>query len=175
MTMQSVMINNLLFCKNKSTLDGQLPIRSLARLQDWLTSLAGSAAQEVSDYGSLSYQLKGNVDGAGQSILTLIIDVEANGVCQRCLGELAVVRNLEFTYIISLLTESEILLLDDEQFDEVDLIAADKEMDVLSVIEDEVIAAISFSPTHEIDCAPAATEAGEKISPFAALKGFVKG
>lgn len=174
MAMQPVIINNVLFCKNKSTLNGQLAISSLQRIKDWLIVLAGNAFQDANDYGGLRYQLDGDVDGAGQSILSLTIDVDAVGVCQRCLGAMAVPRALIFTYVITHLTEAEILLLDDEQFDDVDLLPADKEMDVLALIEDEVIAAIPFSPTHETACAPTSVEAGEKVSPFAALKGFVK-
>jgi uncharacterized protein len=170
MSLQPITINNVSFAKNKSLIEGDLPVADLPRLREWL-----GATEDVDvDLGTVKYQLKGDVDGAKQSVLALNLDAEVIATCQRCMGSLSIPLTMTFNYLITHLDEAQILTSEDvEEGDDVDLMTEDREMNLTELIEEEVIAAMPYSATHAHDCASLKKEAGEKPNPFSALKGLV--
>lgn len=89
--------------------------------------------------------------------------------CQRCLKpmaiELAPVSAFEWVS-----TETELEAGDNE--DEWDSVLAPDLFDLLPLLEDELLLAVPYAALHPA-CIPAgATEAGEKLSPFAALSAL---
>ena len=60
----------------------------------------------------------------------------------------------------------------------IDRVVAGREMPVRDLVEDELILAVPYAPRHE-DCEPAARPRAqgqdEKISPFAGLRGLMRG
>lgn len=89
--------------------------------------------------------------------------------CQRCLKPLPVTLApvCAFEWVTA---EAELNLRDED--DEWDAVLAGEQFDLLPLLEDELLLALPFAPAHT-GCKPgAAFEAGEKISPFAALAGL---
>ena len=56
-----------------------------------------------------------------------------------------------------------------------DRVVAGKEMPVRDLIEDELILALPYAPRHESCTAGASQDAAEKTSPFAGLRGLMRG
>ncbi len=89
--------------------------------------------------------------------------------CQRCLKPLpvALAPVCAFEWVA---VEAEINLRDED--DEWDAVLAGEQFDLLPLLEDELLLALPFAPAHAV-CKPGvAFEAGEKVSPFAALAGL---
>ena len=56
-----------------------------------------------------------------------------------------------------------------------DRVVAGKEMPVRDLVEDELILALPYAPRHEGCKARASQDAAEKSSPFAGLRGLMRG
>ena len=63
---------------------------------------------------------------------------------------------------------------DVDNSDDYDLQQANKAMDLTALIEDEIIMAMPIAPMHEGACSEATMQSGEKLNPFAVLKGLIK-
>jgi uncharacterized protein len=126
---------------------------------------------EVGDFGSLELKASPVRSPRGKRGMLL----EASGVvqltCQRCLKamefKVAVQAKFEFAYRPE---EVDGLSGDDEW----DALESSERLDLLGVAEDEVLLGLPYAPRHA-QCDPAGPrEAGEKVSPFAALAGLKK-
>lgn len=160
-----LVIDVLDFARNAGLRRGKIVVSSLRRLQDYL----------VGNSGELGYSVIGALDANGRPVLHIDIQGAVSLQCQRCLEELE----------HALDVHTELLLAQNEQefqsFDEdesVDCILAQPDMDVLSLIEDEIILSLPSSPRHEqSECKSGGRSDGKVIreaSPFAALAALKK-
>jgi uncharacterized protein len=153
-------IDSVDFARNGKEMRGEIAVSALSRLCDMLAK---------SD-GSLTYIVRGYREGDSD-----MLKVSLQGTCilrcQRCLGELA--------YPVNMVSRLRLLPADrlDEaaEDDDADAIEAEPRLDVLALIEDELLLALPFAPRHpEGECAPAASDLKQKVSPFAVLAGLKK-
>ena len=136
---------------------GEVQVSELGRLADSLHDRSGN----------LHYTLAGYVDARHRPRLRLNVTGTISLRCQRCLGNLP--------YEVA--QESSLLLLDNAagaesaEVDDLDAVAADVEMDVWALVEDEVLLALPIAPRHPEGKCELAAGAGvaRKASPFAVL------
>ena len=88
--------------------------------------------------------------------------------CQRCMTPVTVrlAPRVRFELVE---TES---ALDNDDDDQWDAVLHSERFDMLHLLEDELLLALTFAPMHAVCKPPANSEAGEKVMPFAALAGF---
>lgn len=161
--MDHLKINNEEFAQKQLSSTGELPVNSLTRLHDLIR------LDSQTQGSHLRYTLSGHM--AHQQLPRLHLSIQANlpMICQRCLEEMDVALALNFDYLIAHEQPDEI---DDN--DEVDWLTPETHMDVQALIEDELLIAIPFAPVHASACKPLVLESGERINPFAVLKGKIK-
>lgn len=156
-------VDGLEFAVQGRVVEAAVPLASLPRLAE---VAAGKA-------GSLDCRLEGERDEDGNHWLRLAIHGSLNLVCQRCLAAMA----------FPLRLESRLLLVPpgrpwpEEELaeDGFDAVAAEKEMALLPLIEEEVLLALPIAPRHESCETPVPLAEEHEPSPFAALAGFKKG
>lgn len=156
-------IDGLSFAREGAAAAGVVPVAALPRLLDGL----------VSSDGHLSCRIVGNRDAEGKSWLTLVISGTLDLLCQRCLKVLVLPVDIQSRLLLVPQGQS----WPDEELteDAFDAIAADKEMALLSLIEDEVLLALPIVPRHDTcESASPAIEMQDP-SPFAVLAQLKKG
>lgn len=173
MSNKNLVINNFDFAKKEQTLSGALRLSEVPRLGEWFDAL-GALPQKYHDDEVLRYTLSGSSDHSGKQFLNLDINFSMDLVCQRCLQPMQKTLALNYDYLITAMTEEELLGAEEDPEEEMDVVTQDKAMDVRAMIVDEVIAAIPYAPMHEELCKALKVEAGEKANPFAVLKGLKK-
>ena len=155
-----VVIDSLAFGHEGSSLQGELPLAALTRLDDLLTDSAGS----------LAYRIEGRVGYAKRSQLLLQVDGVLRLCCQRCLETLeyplALRSLLEFVDSDGDLTQEE--LEDDSR----DFLPAQKELDVAALIEDEILLALPTVPRHADCVLPGSGQGSAQEWPFSVLAGL---
>jgi uncharacterized protein len=151
-------INNLDFAKNKQHISDRLMLKDLPRLKQ--------ALPIIGEKQDLSFSLIGLGNQYTLPSLNLSVNCALPLTCQRCLGSMILPLSLSFDYVVSG-DEPEGY----EEFDALEWLETDSAMDVIELVEDELLLAIPFAPTHNQDCTPAKLESGDKVSPFAVLKG----
>jgi uncharacterized protein len=159
MPQQGYVIDSLSFAREGRQLDGAIEIRSLSRLADALADTSGN----------LQFVVSGDGGADGDFYLVLTVGGVLALCCQRCLEP----------YQFPLSVERRFLLVgpgrewpDDELAnDNFDAIAADREMDVAALVEQEVVLALPLAPRHDICAAPRAADGRDNMnsSAFAAL------
>lgn len=156
-------IDGLAFARDGADLAGAVAVADLPRL----------ALELVDGQGQLEWRLSGSRDREGKCWLDLDVSGNLGLVCQRCLGR------IEFPVGI----QTRLLLVPpgqswpDEELaeDGFDAVAAEKEMALSSLIEDEVLLALPIAPMHEVCATPMPLENEQEPSPFAALAKLKKG
>jgi len=129
--------------------------------------------------GEIRWQVRGRHDvPTGRSWL----DVQAQGpvrvVCQRCLGTFSL--TLQVASTLGLVnTQAQLDAMDaletEGQGSDIEYLVADPRLDVLGLVEDELILALPYAPTHETCPGDgAAAEPPRRPSPFAVLKDLGK-
>jgi len=171
MSKQTLLIDNIAFAKKNDRLAGELSLEDCARLNELLQS---STVANVSHSGLISYVLQGKTDAIGQHILQLLIACKLVTSCQRCLNAMPLNLNLNFNYLIGEVSDTDAEAVDVDNSDDYDLQQANKTMDLIALIEDEIIMAMPFAPMHEDGCTQVTMQSGEKPNPFAVLKGLIK-
>lgn len=129
-------IDSLEFARTEQTLRGSLPIPGLARLKDSLHDTLGQ----------VEFVVRGGTDARHRPILTLDISGVLHLQCQRCLGLLEFPLRLSNTLLLVSRADVAAGELDDE---DVERIEASTEIDVASVIEDEIILSLPYAPRHD--------------------------
>jgi uncharacterized protein len=156
-------IDSLDFAHNGRELHGIIPLTEMPRLQDLLAS----------PEGEISFFVRGLPERNGKPMLEISVDGLCQLRCQRCLNS--------FKYVIKLFSRLQLSLpdelnefADDESSDEVDSIAADKHLDVLNMLEEEILLGLPFAPKHPLgECKPVVDGWNQSgTSPFAALEGL---
>ena len=131
-----VVIDNLEFAASAGTLRGTIAAANLRRVPD-LIDVSGNA---------ISYSLVGCVSAEGKPLLALTISGELHLKCQRCLDELIYKLNIDTTLEIAAPHTTETV----DEYEDRDQIPAQPAMDVLTLVEDEILLSLPFSPRHEI-------------------------
>lgn len=155
-------IDSLDFSRRDGELKGEVPVSELPRMADLLSDFEGK----------ISYLLRGLTGKDGHPQLQLSVDGACNLRCQRCLNPLLYPVKLVST--LRLVNEDELDSADIED-DEVDSIPAEKRLDVLALLEEELLLSLSLAPKHSLgECQIAAEGLSRIKSPFAALVGLKK-
>lgn len=132
-------IDSLEFARAEQELRGSLPVTSLARLQDSLVDAAGS----------IDFVIKGGADARQRPILSLEISGSLYLQCQRCLGLLDYPLRLFNT--LRLVRQGENVGAEADDPECIDFIDASSELDVATLIEDEILLSLPFAPRHKED------------------------
>lgn len=135
MSAQAV-IDSLEFARTGQTLRGSLPVPGLTRLQD---SLADAL-------GEVEFVVTGALDARRRPVLVLEISGLLHLQCQRCLGSMDFPLRLANTLLLVSTGQTAAGELDAE---DVEWIEASVELDVATLVEDEIILSLPYSPRHE--------------------------
>ena len=157
-------IDALDFARNVATCRGRIALSKLERLQEYL----------IENSGELLYEVAGGLNKNAKPILKVSIQGLLKLRCQRCLGEIEYLLDLQTDL---LLAENEKELASFDEDESVEGILAEPALDILALIEDEVILSLPISPRHdECECligSEHGTDAAEKPL-FAALAALKK-
>jgi uncharacterized protein len=158
------LIDSLDFAANRREISGEIPIAELQRLQDMLET----------PQGVLQYTVQGGVDKQGIHFLDIEVSGQCRLRCQRCLEG--------FDYPVRL--DTRLQLRDQAALDELDSdaacaaeeefdsILADKHLDVLDLLEDEILLSLPIAPKHALGTCQATDREnlqGAVKNPFAVL------
>lgn len=155
-------IDSLEFARKSLEIRATIAVFDFSRLKDVL----------FSPKGELQYSLTGSRDAQGESRLMLQVRGELDLVCQRCLGSLPYIVDTTSEFVV-VRDETDLPEPEDER-DEVEYLVADTQLDVKTLIEDEVLLSLPLAPAHENEhCNDALASAKEqKESPFKILQGL---
>jgi len=118
------------------SLVGEVDAAELPRVADRLAADAGSAR--------LGWKLAGGRDAQGRPTLTLTIAGSVPLICQRCLQPFAEIVD-QRTELLLARSEAELARLDVE---EIEVVLATERLDPLTLVEDELLLSLPFSPRH---------------------------
>jgi uncharacterized protein len=152
------------FAANRREISGEVPIAELQRLQDMLES----------SQGILQYTLQGGVDKQGIPFLDLVVSGQCRLRCQRCLGGLDYPVRLDTRLLLRDQAEldeldSDIAGAAEEEFDS---ILADKHLNILELLEEEILLSLPIAPKHVLGTCQATDGKnlqGAVKNPFAVL------
>ena len=154
-------IDSLEFARAARQLRGSVPVTMLTRLHDCLHG---------SD-GEVQYVVTGGRDPQRRLMLKVDISGNLSLQCQRCLGALDY--SLELSSALLLVRPGEDVSEYAEDPDAPDCIEASEELDVTSLVEDEILLSLPFAPRHPENTCRNEANAGERIadarSPFSKL------
>ena len=157
-----VVIDSLVFAREGRSLQGELPVSSLARILDML------ADQE----GELNYRVQGQMSPRRRPQLILEVDGRLSLRCQRCLE--GIDYPVRVRSVLELISDEEDLTQEEIEDDSRDFLPAQAEVDVLALIEDEIILGLPSVPRHECCALPERAREMQPASPFSVL-GSLKG
>ena len=149
------------FFERGARTEAQLAGKSLPRLR----------AESTQALKPVTVQVKAAKSPRGRPGMRLALQGSIRMICQRCLKsmDVALAATAAIEWVASE-AELEAADLDDEW----DAMLEQESVDLLPLLEDELLLAVPFAPLHD-DCkAAGAMEAGEKVSPFAALAALKK-
>jgi uncharacterized protein len=137
---ERLVIDALDLARTAASHHGKIALSELKRLQGYL----------VGNCGELNYIIRGALARDGKPLLRIIIQGFINLRCQRCLGELRHVLNVQRDLSLAR-DERELSRLDEDE--SADGVLATPDMDVMALIEDEIILSLPISPRHgESEC-----------------------
>ena len=159
---QRVVIDSLVFAREGGLLQGELPVADLARALD---SLAGTD-------GVLTYRVQGRIGSQSgpqnRPQLLLEVDGALAVCCQRCLE--GIDYPVRIRSLLELVKDGEEPTQEEIEDDSKDFLPAQKELDVVELIEDEIILDLPVAPRHENCVLPDTGGPSEKVSPFSVLE-----
>ena len=154
---QQIVIDSLAFVREARSLQGEMPVAQLVRAHDWLAETAGV----------LAYRVEAGQGDRGEPQLLIAVEGVLQLRCQRCLEAMAY--PLQLSSRIELVGSETDITQEELEDDSKDYLPAQKELDVVALIEDEIILALPFAPRHESCSTPLAGRGTSKVLPFAAL------
>lgn len=165
--MSALVIDAFEFCRLKEHRNGETLVAELPRL----------AAESEDSTGAIEWSLEGGKDALGYPLLKLAVSGSVKLICQRCLQPLDVKIASQSHLVLASddAAADEIeALLDDESLE---VIVGSKELNLISLMEDEALLALPVSPKH--DACPSQelmvpASLPEKESPFSILKNLKK-
>lgn len=152
-------IDSLEFARTGQVLRGSLSLPGLDRLKD---SLADAV-------GTVEFEVRGGHDARHRPILKVAIHGNLRLRCQRCLEALDHPLQILNTLLLVGAGEGAAGELDDE---DIEWIEASRELDLATVVEDEILLSLPYAPRHEEGaCKPLGTAVAEgaAASAFAQL------
>lgn len=155
-------IDSLDFAFKGSEIQGEVPLTEMPRLQDKL------AVPE----GKISYVVRGLHDKNGMPMLEVALTGLCQLRCQRCLEKLEY--PIQLSSRLLLVQESELDEFSSGEDEQQDSIPADKHLDVLALIEDEILLSLPFAAVHPPGTCQLVAEGSDQSekSPFAVLAGL---
>lgn len=157
---QRIVVNSLVFAREARSLQGELPVASLARILDKLTDSAGS----------LSYRVEGRLGPRNKAQLLLQLDGKLSVCCQRCLE--GIDYPIKVRSVLEFVDNEEDLTQEEVEDDSKDFLPAQSELDVVALIEDEIILDLPSAPRHDSCALPDIGQGTVKVSPFSVLQGL---
>ncbi len=157
---QRIVIDSKAFARDASLLQGELPVESLGRVLDLL----------IDSGGSLQYRVEGLLDPRNKPQIKLWVDGDLSLRCQRCLE--AIAYPLKIRSLLEFVDDEVDLTQEDIEDDSKDFLVANKELDVVALIEDEIILDLPSAPRHDSCALPDADLGAGKVSPFSVLQGL---
>jgi uncharacterized protein len=156
--LQPAAIDGLAFARDAAVLEGRLGMESLPRLAE--SGCSGSF---------LDFVLTGEINERGKPGLRLAVDGSVRLQCQRCLENLELPLQLEVQLEFAS-SEAEMLAADDD----IERVVAGREMNVATLVEDEILLALPMVPKHERCSAAAGAGTNAEPSAFQALAALRK-
>jgi len=155
-------IDSLDFAHNGRELRAIVPLTEMPRLQDMLAT----------PEGEISYVVRGLPNINGKPMLEITVEGLCQLRCQRCLSGFAYPIKLEARLQLAQASELDEYAVEDS--DEVDSITADKRLDVLNMIEEEILLSLPFAPKHPLGACQSVEEGSSQSdrNPFAVLAGL---
>ena len=156
-------INSEDFAGNGRRISGEVPVAGLPRMLDMLEN----------SQGILSYTVQGGVDQKGTHFLDVNLVGQCRLRCQRCLNGMDY--PLQINTRLLLRDQASLDAVDDKATsdadDEFDSILAEKHLDVLDLLEEEILLSLPIAPKHELGACQAANGENmhEESRPFAGL------
>jgi uncharacterized protein len=142
MSAQTV-IDSLEFARTEQTLRGSVPVSGLARLRDSL----------FDTLGLVDFVVQGGYDARHRPTLSVEVSGVVHLECQRCLGPLDYPLRLGSCLLLANPADAAAAGLDEE---ESEWIEPSAQLDIASLIEDEIILGLPYSPRHpDGQCHPA--------------------
>lgn len=129
-------IDSLEFARTGQALHGSLLLPGLARLKD---SLADAV-------GTVEFEVTGGYDVRHRPVLKLAIRGMLHLQCQRCLEAIDYPLQIVNTLLLVGAGQAAAGELDDE---EIEWIEASRELDLATLIEDEILLSLPYAPRHE--------------------------
>ena len=162
MSHQPALIDGFEFAAAGAKQQGTWAVGDFPRLRDMLAS----------DAGEIRYEIEGVSDSRGRPALRVRLNGALQLRCQRCLEPMRFDVDSDETLVLAA-TQAEI---DAEPVDpdSPDRLLAAEEVRVRDLLEDELILALPYAPRHEGCEVGAEAGDGEKISPFAGLRGMLR-
>ena len=157
---QRIVIDSKAFAREASLLEGELLVTDLGRVLDFL----------VDSGGGLQYRVEGLLDSKSKPQIRLRLDGSLVVRCQRCLE--GVVYPVKIRSLLEFVDDENDLTQEDIENDSKDFLPAQKELDVVALVEDEIILDLPSAPRHESCALPDAKLGSERISPFSVLQGL---
>jgi len=153
------------FAANADVSAGRLDADEMPRLAD----------ECVEDFAPFEVRVAGAVSPRGKAGLEVWLRGKVQVMCQRCLKPIDLTLDTHAGFELARSEQEAEAQADGLDEDEVwDVVVGSEHFDLKQLCEDELMLAIPYAPMHE-SCEPAApAEAGEKISPFAALAQLKK-
>jgi uncharacterized protein len=131
------MLDTMRFAQAGGEMSGEVRLSDLDRLADVL----------MSDEGAASYRVRGNLE-KGRPILTLVVDTTVMLLCQRCLEPYRQALSVERVFPIA--RDEAQLELWERDDPLLDAMVADPELDVLTLVEDEILLSLPVVPRHPL-------------------------
>ena len=157
---QRIVIDSNAFAREASLLEGEMLVADLVRVLDLL----------VDSGGSVQYRLEGLLDDRNKPQIKLHLNGQLAVRCQRCLE--GIVHPLRICSVLEFVEDENDLTQEDIEDDSKDILPAQKELDVVALIEYEIILDLPAAPRHESCALPDATLGAERVSPFSVLQGL---
>ena len=151
-------IDSLEFARAGQTLRGNLPLPGLTRLKDSL----------VDTLGAVEFEVKGGQDARRRPIFILAVHGMLHLQCQRCLGVLEHPLRVLNTLLLVSAGESAAGDLDEE---DAEWVEASGNLDVVTLVEDEIILSLPYALRHEEG---SCRQAGAAAADGAAASAFAK-
>jgi uncharacterized protein len=162
------------FAQNAAQLEGEISLSKLERIEQDLYRQEGDLALKT-----VHWQASGEsvavTGGAAQSWLHLSIQAQIPLQCQRCLQGMA--HSIDTEHSFRFVKDEEEANAQDDDAEE-DLLVASKQFNLLELIEDELVMALPYVPTHDVCPVPVKLKSSseeyeaalnEKPKAFAAL------
>lgn len=157
--------------QNGIELEGELEIKSMSRLLDYL----------VDDQGLITVKMSFDVDEIGTRFMQGEFSCDVSLLCERCLSPMTV--RLDVNCLLAMVISERTIAGLTEQYDPW-LLENDDPVELATVVEDELILALPLVPSHKEPCiakedwvSEAEEDLEEKdkpISPFAVLSELKK-